>query len=229
MDQSNNPLQALDKPQETGRGLADGPEKAVHVSMDGLSRLLDCFPKSTIHMDPNGDLDLAVVGDDKGLRRFRVSSAMFSRASPVWRTVLTNGFKESPIGSRPVYFPEDSVLAFFVVLLAVHLRFPEIPRQINLEQFEQICTVCNQYDCIAVLQPLLDNWKMQLNFRDKQGYHPELYKSWAWIGWTTGDETIIRRVKNYYIHRSHTNAAKKLLDEGNQILDGELPRGLLGQ
>ena len=227
MDQPINPLHPLDEHQETARGLIDGPEKAVHVSMDGLSGLLDYFPESTIHMDPNGDLDLA-IGLDKGLRTFRVSSAMICRASPVWRTMLTNGFKESYPGSSPVEFPEDNVLAFFVVLLATHLRFPEIPRQISLEQFEEICLLCDKYDCIVVLQPLLDNWKMQLNFRDEQGYQPELYKSWAWIGWTTGDETIIRRVKNYYIHRSRTNTIKKLLDEENQILDGDLPLGLLG-
>lgn len=229
MDGPEDPPQAsMDKPEQTVHGLTNGPERAAHVSMDGLSGLIYLFSESTIHMDPNGDLDL-VIGLDKDLRTFRVSSAMMRQASPVWRAMLTNGLKESFSGSGPVNFPEDNVLSFFVVLLATHLRFPEIPRQIDSTHFKDICVLCDKYDCMAVVQPLLDNWKMELSFGDTRIYTPEEYKSWAWIGWTTGDERVIRRVKKHYILRSRTNAAKKLLDEDNKTLDGDLPPGLIGQ
>ena len=126
-------------------------------------------------------------------------------------------------------FPEDNALSFFVVLLATHLRFPETPRQLELNQFKDICVLCDKYDCMVVVQPLLDNWKMALNFSDTHGYTPEEYKSWAWIGWTTGDERVIHRVKKRYILTSRTNAAKDLLDTDNKTLDGGLPPGLIGQ
>ena len=82
------------KQEQPVHGLTDGPERAALVSMEGLSGLIYLFSESTIYMDPNGDLDL-VVGLAKNLRTFRVSSAMMGQASPVWRSMLTNGFKES--------------------------------------------------------------------------------------------------------------------------------------
>ena len=209
-------------------GMLDGPERAVQVSMDGLSGLLYAFAESTIHMDPNGDVDL-VIGLDSKLRTFRISSAAMLGASPVWRTMLTTGFKESHTPLDPITFPEDDVLSFFVLLLATHLRFPEIPRQVGLKQFEDICVLCDKYDCIVILQPLIESWKTDLKFRSTHVYKPEEYRSWAWIGWATGDEAVIREVKDYYILNSRTNSSKELLDTDIGVLDGGLPPGLIGK
>ncbi|KAL8794618.1 MAG: hypothetical protein Q9195_002814 [Heterodermia aff. obscurata] len=194
--------------------------------MDGLSDMLSLFQESTIYVDPRGDLDLAINRNEK-LRNFRVSSSAMCRASPVWGAMLTNGFKESSPGSDPVTFPEDDVLAFFILLLASHLRFPEIPRVLDLELLKEVCVLCDKYDCLVVVQPFLDRWKLEVYFKKGYEYTPEGYRSWAWIGWSTGDPAIIHRVKEYYILHSRTNAAKELLDTENSVLDEELPSGLV--
>ena len=209
----------------------DEPDKTVVVSMDGLSDVLRLYSERTIHIDPDGDLDLS-VGAGEELRKFSVSSAMMLRSSPVWRSMLTSGFKESCARSSPVTFPEDDVLTFFLVLLASHMRFPEIPRKITLEQLERLCVFCDKYDCIVVVQPWVDKWIAGLTLTPlmfKPGKDMENKDMWTWIAWTTGDRALVSGFTKYYILHSHTDNAKQLFDPQDQLLDGNLPPAIIGK
>ena len=200
--------------------------ETVTVNMMGLSDVCVLFQESPIYVDPYGDLDIAINRNEK-LRNFRVSSAMMCRASPVWRAMLTHGFKESLPGADPITFPEDDVLTFFIVLLATHLRFADIPYRLDSDLFGSVCVLCDKYDCLVVVQPFFDRWKYSLGFSSTWGYNPQQWISWAWIGWSTADARIIRRVKEYYILRGRTNTANELMDTENGIVEEELPSGLV--
>ena len=204
------------------------PEKTVRISMEGLSDVLYTYSDSTIHIDPNGDLDL-LVGTEKELRTFRVSSAMLLRASPVWRSMLTRGFKESDPTSSSITFPEDDVLTFFVVLLAVHLRFSEVPCAISSRQFAKICVFGDKYDCFGVVQPWFERWKAELNLvGSSDNLFMEDREVWTWIAWTIGDQTLVSRFIKYYILYSHNDEAMQLYDTHSRLLDGNLPIALIG-
>ena len=94
-----------------------------------VPRLAQLLPEGTVYLNPNGDVDI-IVGPEDESTTFRVSSSIMRLASPVWRQMLSGKYKE---GNESINFPEDDPGAFFVVLLASHLKFTMVPGQVEFD------------------------------------------------------------------------------------------------
>ena len=135
---------------------------ATAVDEATFSEQFKLLAHGTIYVDPDGDLDL-IVGLGDCSRTFCVSSKSMRLASPVWRAMLRSdyGFKEANDTTKTITFPEDDVVAFFIVLLAIHLRYQEIPKSLDHKELLNLCIFCDKYDTVSVLQP----WLLPGSFR----------------------------------------------------------------
>ena len=123
-------------------------------------------------------------------KSFRVSSSAMKLASPVWRAMLSiqNGFKEST-HAEDIVFPDDDCHAVFLLLLACHLRYQDIPEQLGFRQLIALCVVCDKYDCISLVRPWILTWMSPWKICVGQAG----FEEWAFIAWVVGDEDIFKR------------------------------------
>ena len=194
------------------------------ATKDGLSNALDLAADRTIHIDPDGDLDVA-VGVDTEAKTFRVSSKVVCLTSKAWRAMLSHGFKETNPGADPITFPEDDIYAFFIILLASHLKFHLLPSSIDVKHLFQLCVLGDKYDCIRVLRPWLTDWMSPW-----AGYLTYYgCEEWAFITWAVGDEEKFKSATEHLLLNCKTNDSKQCLDLSGRVLDDKLPPGLLGK
>ena len=193
------------------------PDAAVSSFSDQFKLLDD----STINIDPNGDTILVVHQDDES-KTFRVSSQVMRLASPHWRKMLDveYGFKESTTGSISLH--EDNMQAVFLVLLASHLRFQDIPENLTFTELYELCVTCDKYFCIGVMRPWIYGWISPW----KKTF--DAYAQWAKISWVVGDQDEFGYTVTYLIKTCKTNEGKQCLDVFDQTIDEVLPPGLSG-
>ena len=183
-------------------------------------------PIRTIDIDPDGDIYL-VVGDDEQSKRFRVSSHAMRLASPVWKAMLSPkyGFKESVSGTEDITFPEDNFEAFFIVLLASHLKFQAIPSHTSSELLVAICGICDKYDCVSVLGPWISAWVDEwLPHGD-----PIDFGSQVFVAWVVGDTKFFQNITEELVDTCYTNSTGNCLSSFSKNLDRDLPPGLPGE
>ena len=185
-------------------------------------KLLD---QRTLYADPSGDVELvAIHGDDS--RTFCVSSHAMRRASPAWRAMLdpANGFKEASL-KEPVKLHDDDFEALFILLLASHLEFSDVPAKVDFNTLFEICVVVDKYDCIGVLSPWLPRWVSELATKSHMSEHgPE----WSFIAWVTGHEEIFKCTTDRILFSCKTNDTGQCINGSGDILDHVLPPGVPG-
>ena len=191
---------------------------------DGLSDALELAADRTINIDPDGDLDVA-VGLDTEAKTFRVSSKVMCLTSKAWRVMLSHGFKETNQGADPITFPEDDIYAFFIILLASHLKFHLLPSSIDFKNLFHLCILGDKYDCIRVLKPWLTDWMSP--WTDYLAYAG--YEEWAFITWAVGEEEDFEEAINAILWSCKTNDSKQCLASSGMVLDDKLPPGLPGK
>ena len=151
-------------------------------------------------------------------KSFRVSSSAMKLASPVWRAMLSvqNGFKEST-HAEDVVFPDDDCHSIFVLLLACHLRFQDIPDKLEFAQLVALSVVCDKYDCISLIRPWLSTWMSPWKHRVAQPG----FEAWAFIAWVVGDEDTFKRATDHIV-LTCTNRLPASVEQ-------ELPPGVAGK
>lgn len=200
--------------------------KDPDVCVDTPEDLLQLLSDTTIYVDQDGDL-LLVVGLGTESRTFCTSSKVMRLASPVWRAMLSpeHGFQESSPGTNVITLPEDDVHSIFIVLLASHVRFQEVPRSITFKQLVSLCEVCDKYDCISVLQPWLSGW---LALYEHSVSEPG-WEEWSFIAWVVGDEAIFKQATDWIILTSSKLSTGDWRNELSENLEGRLPSTLAGE
>ena len=195
--------------------------KSTNTANDGLSNALELASDRTIHIDPAGDLDI-VVGLEDEAKTFHVSSKVMCLTSTAWNAMLSHGFKETNLGADPVTFPEDDTYAFFIILLASHLKFHLLPSSIGFRQLFEVCVLGDKYDCIHVLRPWLAGWTSP--WTDHVTH--EGYEKWAFVSWAVGDEGNFKSITEQLLLKCKTNDSKQCLNSSGAVLDDKLSPGL---
>ena len=184
-------------------------------------KLLD---QRTLYVDPSGDVELVAIHGDES-KTFCVSSHAMRHASPAWRAMLdpANGFNEASFGEKPVKLHDDDFEALFIVLLASHLKFLDIPAKVEFDILVEICVVVDKYDCIGVLSPWLPGWVSQLA---TESHISENGPEWSFVAWITGNEEIFKHTTYQILISCKTNDSGECIDCSGDILDEVLPPGV---
>lgn len=122
---------------------------------------------SPAHETNNGTVDMVTIDEDgdvileasmkENKRRFRVSSKVFSLASPVLRKMFHSAFKEAT-ELRDAAFPgcielsDDDAEALFIVCNALHYRMDTVPEILPAETLVKVSILSDKCDIRASLR-----------------------------------------------------------------------------
>ena len=181
--------------------------------------------ESVVYLDPSGDLTVHVALDEQQ-KTFIVSSKAMCLSSPVWRAMLDprGHFKESSAGE--VCFPEDDSESLLLILRIVHFQFQRIPNSLTWNQLLGITELCDKYDIVTLVRPWLPNWlEKWRHLADTAGYEA----NWVFIAWVYGDNATFERIIKRVAMKITTKTSGEYLDGAGNLLEWEMPPGIVGQ
>ena len=104
--------------------------------------------------------------------RALLSSKAMSLASPVFRNMLNGRLKEAEIlrsaGEVTIDLPDDDQNAFLILMNIAHLRFSEVPYDLDQEALVEIARLVDKYEMHRIVEPYKLNWTIQMQTRLKE-------------------------------------------------------------
>ncbi|GLA29689.1 hypothetical protein M752DRAFT_337462 [Aspergillus phoenicis ATCC 13157] len=142
-------------------------------------RLAEEQPSET----PIEDAHLSETSDGKCFH-IQVSAKHLIFASPVFRNILTGGWKESVAylskGSVEITAENWDIRALLIFLRAIHGQQSQIPRKLSLEMLAKVAVLINYYDCKDAVSILTSIWINSLEESIPTTYSRDLML-WVWV------------------------------------------------
>ncbi|KAJ5183240.1 hypothetical protein N7492_000856 [Penicillium capsulatum] len=118
--------------------------------------------------------------------RIQVSAKHLMLASPVFKKILTGGWKESITyfqqGSIEITAESWDIEALMILLRVIHGKYHHVPRKLTLEMLAKIGVIADYYDCKETMYFLTDMWI--LNMEENIPTEPSRdLMLWLWIAW----------------------------------------------
>ena len=91
----------------------------------------------------------------------RVSSAILSMASPVFKSLLSPRFKEGTqlqSGSVEIPLPDDDSDSLIIIGHILHFQIDKVPFKLSTQDLLQVARVADKYDLANVLKPMAHCW-----------------------------------------------------------------------
>lgn len=155
--------------------------------------------------------------------RIRVSAKHLTLASPVFKSLLLGGWKESSTffdkGSLELVVSGWDLDAFLIFLRALHCQNKEVPRKIDAELFAKIAVLVDYYRCRDAMGFFADAWYSKLQGKIYLSAYRDLIL-WLCISW---DFKIPEEFKRA-ITRAIDNEKRKISSLGLPI-----PANLIGK
>ena len=118
--------------------------------------------------------------------RIQVSAKHLTLASPVFKNILTGGWKESVTylqqGSVEITAESWDIEALLILLRIIHCQYYHIPRKLTLEVLAKVAVVAEYYDCRETVRFLGHIWISALEERIPSTDCRDLIL-WIWISW----------------------------------------------
>jgi hypothetical protein len=127
-------------------------------------------------------------------------------------------------------FAEDSAEALLILLNITHFRFTSIPTTLSLDLLSNVAILCDQYDCVHLVEPWLSQW---LVVRERIDWTPAptafrggIREKWLFIAWVFGYEQAFRELSSLLLREMETSA--KGDNRASTINFGPMPLGIIG-
>lgn len=124
--------------------------------------------------------------DQEKCFRIQVSAKHLMLASPVFKKLLSGGWKENVTflqkGSVEITAESWDIEALLILLRAMHCQHNRIPRKLSLEMLAKVAVLADYYKCKEVVGVFADIWIKALNGTVPNTYSRELIL-WLWIAW----------------------------------------------
>ncbi|KAJ5661175.1 uncharacterized protein N7484_000547 [Penicillium longicatenatum] len=118
--------------------------------------------------------------------RIQVSAKHLMFASPVFKKILTGGWKESITffqkGSVEITAETWDIEALVIVLRAIHGQHHLIPQKLTLEMLAKVAVIADYYECKNALYLLTDMWIKNMEETLSPAGSRDLIL-WLWIAW----------------------------------------------
>ena len=146
-----------------------------------------------VALQDNGDVVTLTIGKTK--LSVATSRAVLTILSPVFKAMLTGGFREAGAAISEIPLPDDDPEALLLLLRIAHLKFKDLPNTISFRALYRLAVICDKYDAVGVVKPFWDRYGAPyLNHIEEQGY-----EEWLYIAWTFGMEDVCMKVMNKLI------------------------------
>ena len=144
--------------------------------------------KSTIFLHDNADVVMLTIGKKK--LSVAASRTVLTILSPVFKAMLTGGFREAGATISQIPLPDDDPDALLLLLRIAHLKFKDLPDTLSFRALYKLAVVCDKYDAAGVFRPFWDFYVAPfLSCIEEQGY-----EEWLYIAWTFGIEDVCIKV-----------------------------------
>ncbi|KXT05555.1 hypothetical protein AC578_3681 [Pseudocercospora eumusae] len=112
-----------------------------------------------IEIEADGDVIFVCPHGLETTRRYRVSSTVVSRASPVFKAMLRPHFKEGSTllkDSRvEIELPDDDAWAMEIIFNIMHLQNDCVESQLDVNGLEVIAQLVDKYQCATAIAPVV--------------------------------------------------------------------------
>lgn len=118
--------------------------------------------------------------------RIQVSAKHLILASPVFKKILTGGWKESVTylqkGSVEITAESWDLEALLILIRIIHCQYYQIPRKLTLEMLAKVALLADYYDCREAVDVLGNIWINALEENVSLTYCRDLIL-WLWVSW----------------------------------------------
>lgn len=134
---------------------------------------------------------------------FLVSSRHLILASPVFKAMLTGGWKEGDKNNGPVRGSAEDwdTEALVIVMNVLHSHYRQVPKTVSLEMLAKIAAIVDYYKIHEALQLIASLWinALKNSLPDSPGRDVIL---WILVSWVFGNAAIFRQVTKVAILQS---------------------------
>ncbi|KAK0619421.1 hypothetical protein B0T14DRAFT_432395, partial [Immersiella caudata] len=134
---------------------------------------------------------------------FLVSSRHLILASPMFKAMLTGGWKEGDKsnGTAEVGAEDWDTEALVIVMNVLHSHYRQVPKKVSLEMLAKIAIIVDYYQIHEALQIIASLWinALKESLPDSPGRDVTL---WILVSLVFGDATVFRQVTKIAILRS---------------------------
>lgn len=158
-----------------------------------------------------------------------VSSDAMVLASHVWKKFLFPPWEEgggtASIAEKEIDCTEDDPIALLILLNIAHLQFRSIPATLSYVDLYNVAILCDQYDCVQLVQPWLEKWLQDERVRSlTEGI------GWLLIAWVFGRDAVFETLAAQMAKEVQTNEEGQCLDKfGRSIPLKYIPPGIIGK
>ncbi|CAG8909888.1 unnamed protein product [Penicillium egyptiacum] len=116
----------------------------------------------------------------------QVSAKHLMFSSPMFKSMLTGGWKESvnflQKSSVEITAEGWGIEEFLIVLRALHGKYYHIPRKLTLEMLAKVAVIADYYECKEALYVMTDVWTNNLEEKFPTRYSRNSML-WVWVSW----------------------------------------------
>ncbi|KAL5042065.1 hypothetical protein BDW71DRAFT_200860 [Aspergillus fruticulosus] len=167
---------------------AEPPVAEEPVAEDPVAE--DPVPKEPVPEESAYPLEPAETGvhgqQEETCFRIQVSAKHLTLASPVFKKILTGGWKESVTylrkGSVEITAESWDLEALLVLLRSIHCQNHHMPRKLTLEMLAKVAVLADYYDCREAIDILGHIWINALEEAIPLTYCRDLIL-WLWVSW----------------------------------------------
>jgi hypothetical protein len=152
---------------------------------------------------------------------FRVSSRHLALASRVFKSALTGPWKESAKteGERQIKTQGWDATALGIFLKAIHCRYRQVPRFLDLEMLAKVAVIVDYYDAHEAMEILSPIWINICRFGlSTTTCHNRTIALWICISWVFDDLSTFETATKVAIHHGRSNMADFGLPIPNRII-----------
>ncbi|KAJ6036775.1 hypothetical protein N7540_001054 [Penicillium herquei] len=153
---------------------------------------------------------------------FQVSAKHLILASPVFKSMLTGGWKESVDYQQNGFVEIDAedwdVESFTIVLRLIHGQFYLIPKSRTLEQVAKTFVIADYYQVKETMSVMFHAWTIVLFFGASQFPSRSLIMS-VWVSWFLGDDEPFKNATSNVITHSDGEIQSLGLPIPAQVID----------
>ena len=161
----------------------------------------DELPAPQDNESPQEESETSTISTESAT--FLVSSRHLILASPVFKAMLTGGWKEGDKNNGPVRGGAEDwdTKALVIVMNVLHSHYRQVPKKVSLEMLAKIAVIVDYYKIHEALQIIASLWinALKKSLPDSPGRDVIL---WILVSWVFGDAAIFRQVTKVAILRS---------------------------